>query len=346
MKPDYPKTYIMRYMGSKLKLLDFIVPRLEKMISKGDPVLDVMAGTHAIGYAMKLNHPILANDVQEYSKVIGLGRIENNLVSLNEKDIEKDITPHLSKNKKYTLFVDSYSDTYFSKNQCKEIDDIRFAIDQVKNKTKKALYLTALIYAMGYCQSSPGHFAQYMPKSHPRLKTLRRLSIFDAFKKKVVENHIVFSSYKNKVFKKDYRELLSEKNIQKELKGVKLIYLDPPYSTAQYSRFYHVLETAVKYDYPELDFKGLYRHDRFQSNFCYEGKVEEEFDFVASTSAKMKAKLAISYSERGLVPPQTIAKICKQYYKKVKIHYFQHNHSMQGRGMILGLNEVLITAEN
>ena len=305
-------------MGSKLKLIDFIIPKLEDVVSEGETVLDLMAGTHAIGYALKPRHPIIANDIQEYSKVIGIGRIENNLISLTKKDLEKDIFPNLSKNKRYTLFVDNYIDTYFSKKQCWDIDDLRYSIDQTQNSTKKALYLTALIYAMGYCQSSPGHFAQYMPKNHPRLKTLRELSILDSFKKKVLENHVVFSKFKNKVFKKDYRELLANESIKKNLQGVKLIYIDPPYSEAQYSRFYHLLETAVKYDYPELDYKGLYRDDRFQSNFCYEGKVGDEFDFVANATANMKAKLAISYSERGLIPPRAIERICKKYFKKVK----------------------------
>ena len=115
MKENYPKTYIMRYMGSKLKLIDIIIPKLEQMISKGDTVLDLMAGTHAIGYALKPNHPIIANDVQEYSKVIGKGRIENNSISLTEDDLNKDILPFLNKNKTHTLFVKNYSDTYFSK---------------------------------------------------------------------------------------------------------------------------------------------------------------------------------------------------------------------------------------
>ena len=336
----------MRYMGSKLKLIDIIIPKLEQMISKGDTVLDLMAGTHAIGYALKPNHPVIANDVQEYSKVIGKGRIENNSITLTEDDLNKDILPHLKRNKTYDLFVKNYSDTYFSKEQCKEIDNIRYSIDQVKNKTKKSLYLTALVYAMGYCQSSPGHFAQYMPKNHPRVKALRELSVFDAFKKKVIENHIFFSQYKNKVLKENYKKLLSSNNINKHLKNVKLVYIDPPYSSAQYSRFYHLLETAVNYDYPELTHKGLYRGDRFQSNFCYEGKVRDEFDFIIKSTFEMNSKIAISYSERGLITPKEIAEICKKYYKKVKIHTFKHTHSMQGRGMITEMNEVLVTAEN
>lgn len=344
MNTTYPKTYIMRYMGSKLKLLDLIIPKLEKMISKGDIVLDLMAGTHAIGYALKPNHPIIANDIQEYSKVIGIGRIVNNSVSLTEKDLEKEIIPYLNKNRTYHLFEQNYSDTYFSREQCREIDNIRFAIDYVKKPIRKSLYLTALIYSMGYCQSSPGHFAQYMPKNHPRVKPLRKLSIFDAFKKKVVENHVVFSEYKNIVIKEDYRALLSKTKIKKHLKGVKLIYIDPPYSTAQYSRFYHLLETAVNYDYPKVEHKGLYRGDRFQSDFCYSSKVKREFEFVISNAHKMKSKIAISYSERGLISPQEIAKLCKKYYKKVNIHYLKHIHSMQGRGMITDIREVLITA--
>lgn len=346
MSSNYPKTYITRYMGSKLNLLDFIVPKIENMISKGDTVLDLMAGTHSIGYALKPRHPIIANDVQEYSRVIGVGRIQNNSVRLAESNLEKEIYPHMGENKTHTLFVDNYSDTYFSKTQCRDIDDLRFAIDQVRNSTKKALYLTALIYAMGYCQSSPGHFAQYMPKSHPRVKRLRELSIREAFQKKVLENHIFFSDYDNRVLKENYRDLLSSKDLKKNLGPVKMVYVDPPYSAAQYSRFYHLLETVVKYDYPELSHKGLYRDDRFQSDFCYENKAEEEFHFIAEAVSQMGSKLAISYSERGLVDPNEIAKICKKYYKKVKIHSFKHNHSMQGRGMILGLQEVLITAEN
>src|SRR3989338_10674967 len=345
MQTNYPKTYIMRYMGSKLKLIDLIVPKLESMISKGDIVLDLMAGTHAIGYALKPNHPVIANDIQEYSRVIGKGRIENNSISLTQNDLEKDIIPHLNKNKKFNLFKKSYSDTYFSKEQCVEIDNIRYSIEQVKNPTKKALYLTALVYAMGYCQSSPGHFAQYMPKNHPRLKKLRKLSITKAFVDKCIENHIIFSSFKNKVLSEDYRDLLSEKNRNRYLKGVKLIYVDPPYSAAQYSRFYHLLETAVKYDYPEINYKGLYRGDRFQSDFCYPTKVRDEFDFIARNASDMGSALAISYSDRGLISSNEIKKICRKYYRDVDIHSKSYSHSMQGRGVLQDLHEVLITCQ-
>ena len=345
MSNKYPQLYIMRYMGSKLKLLDFIIPKLKQLVSPGEAVLDLMAGTHAIGYALKPEHPIIANDIQEYSKIIGVARIENNSIHIGQDDIDADILSKIKSNKSHHLFTKHYSDTYFSADQCKEIDDIRYAIDLIDNKLKQTLYLTALVYAMGYCQSSPGHFAQYMPKNHPRLKKLRKLSITKAFVDKCIENHIIFSSFKNKVLSEDYRDLLSEKNRNRYLKGVKLIYVDPPYSAAQYSRFYHLLETAVKYDYPEINYKGLYRGDRFQSDFCYPTKVRDEFDFIARNASDMGSALAISYSDRGLISSNEIKKICRKYYRDVDIHSKSYSHSMQGRGVLQDLHEVLITCQ-
>lgn len=343
MTNRYPQLYIVRYMGAKIKLLNFIIPKLKELVSPGDVVLDLMAGTHAIGYALKLEHPIIANDIQEYSRIIGVAIIENNATRITQEDIEQDIWDKVGTNRSYKLFTQYYADTYFSKEQCREIDNIRYAIDLITDKFKKALYLTALIYAMGYCQSSPGHFAEYMPKDHPRLRTLRNLSISNAFGEKCFENHIAFSPFENMVLAKDYRDLLSEENRERCLKGVKLIYVDPPYSTAQYSRFYHLLETMIKYDHPELEYKGLYRGDRFRSNFGYESKVRQEFCFIAKAAHDLGSTLAISYSDRGLVSPAEIQEICRQYYRDITMTLQAYNHSMQGRGVLKDTHEVLIT---
>lgn len=342
-KKPIPTSYVMRYMGSKLNLVDFIVPVLSTLLPNGAKFLDLMAGTHAIGYAMKPNHPIVANDIQEYSRIIGISRIANNTFSPSIEDIENDILNNLKPSKDYNLFQTHYVDTYFSLEQCKEIDNIRAAISEVKDPLKSAVYLTALIYAMGYSQSSPGHFAQYMPYDHPRLHTLRKLSVLDAFRKKLLENHLVFSKYENQVVAVDYRELFSNKKYSELIEDTRLVYVDPPYSEAQYSRFYHLLETAVKYDYPELNHKGLYRNDRFQSNFCYKSKAPEEFEYIAEKTSSIGANIAISYSDRGLVSMDQLHEIVAGHFSNVQIYKQKYNHSMQGRGRVTDLHEILIT---
>lgn len=332
------KIYTMRYMGSKIKLLDFVIPIIESLCNDGDTIIDLMAGTHSVGYALKPNHRIICNDIQEYSRNIGVALIENNGVSLT-KDEALQVYNSVEKDSKYNLFEKFYSDTYFSKEQCVDIDKIRHAADLQENEIRKALILTGLMYAMGYCQSSAGHFAQYMPKDNPRIQNLRKLSIKDSFVSWFSNAKVSNTPYENVVLAEDYSDLLSE-DVAKE---AKVVYLDPPYSEAQYSRFYHLLETMVKYDFPALKYKGLYREDRFQSNFCYKNRVGDEFEKVARLCKENGSSLVISYSDKGLIGIDELTKILKCHYDSVDIHSKAYKHSMQGRGMTDSLHEIVIS---
>lgn len=334
------KIYTMRYMGSKIKLLDFIIPIIESLCHDGDTVIDLMAGTHSVGYALKPNHKIISNDVQEYSKNIGIALVKNNGISISGDDALR-VYESVKKDNNYNLFEKHYSDTYFSKQQCVDIDKIRHAADLEKDEARKALILTSLMHAMGYCQSSAGHFAQYMSKDNPRIRELRKLSIKDAFVSWLSNAKISNTSYENNILAMNYADLLSSE-IAKE---AKVVYLDPPYSEAQYSRFYHILETMVKYDFPELKYKGLYRGDRFQSNFCYSNRVKNEFENVAKLCRNNDSSLVISYSDKGLISIDDLVVILKQYYEDVNVHTKTYKHSMQGRGMTKSLHEVLISCQ-
>ena len=84
---------------------------------------------------------------------------------------------------------------------------------------------------------------------------------------------------------------------------------------------------------------------RFQSAFCYPARAEEEFDFIAKAGHEMGSTLAISYSDRGLISPNKIKGICRKYYPDVAIYSKLYNHSMQGRGVLQDLHEVLVTCQ-
>jgi len=62
---------VMKYMGSKKAILDFVANELIKLTNPGDILVDLMAGTHTIGYALKKRCKLVANDIQRYSRVIG-----------------------------------------------------------------------------------------------------------------------------------------------------------------------------------------------------------------------------------------------------------------------------------
>ncbi len=335
---DFIKT--IRYMGNKIKLLDFIVPEIEKITDKGDVICDIMAGSNAIGYALKTRNKIITNDIQYYSYVISKCMLGNgNIPTLDEMKI--DLDKYIDKNKKekhYSFFKDNYVDTYFSKHQCEDIDSIRYAIEQINDTFKKSLYLTLLMSAMCKAQSTTGHFAQFMDKNHKRIIPLRKLSVYDFFIDKLNE----FKSFKNSKFENiaynlDYKKIFQLSDVSK----IKCFYLDSPYTNDQYSRFYHVLETICKYDKPNLTHKALYRDDRVSSNFCYKKHVADEFEFIISECKKNNSSLVISYSNKGVISVEDLEKIAKKYYSIVEVKLLDFNHSSQGNGTIK-IQEVLI----
>lgn len=327
-------------MGNKNKLLDYIIPAIENITKPGDCICDLMAGTNSVGYALKERNKIISNDMQYYSFIIG-NTLLNNYVIPSREEMFDDIEKNFQKNKcdkYYTFFERNYSDTYFSNTQCIEIDSIRYAIDKVTDSNKKNLYLTLLMSAMCKVQSSTGHFAQFLSKDNKRVASLRALGVKNVFYEKLDEfSNFVTSRYENECFNLEYTDLLNGKFTS----SVKCFYLDSPYTTDQYSRFYHILETVCKYDNPRLNFKAKYRDDRKQSNFCYKSKAAFEFEKIISFAYHNKSHMVISYSNKGVVSLEDLKKICEKYYNDVSVYEINYDHSSQGSGKIK-VKEILI----
>src|SRR2546427_11788690 len=79
VQPAIPQMQIMRYMGNKRGILDFLVPRLEELVEPGNVFLDLFAGTCSVGYAMKRRCVVYANDIQEYSYTISRALLSDRL---------------------------------------------------------------------------------------------------------------------------------------------------------------------------------------------------------------------------------------------------------------------------
>jgi len=245
----------------------------------------------------------------------------------------------------YLLFSCFYSHTFFSLRQAIEIDSLRYAISLVEDKLRRSVYLSALMSAINKAVSSTGHFAQHLnphsTSSVLRIVKYREISVLKKFIEKLADFqklHICQKS-ENEVYNLDYRDLVISLKKTGKLDDVGLIYIDPPYTSAQYSRYYHIPETLVKYDYPFLTASrqhdgvstGRYRNDRHNSTFSHITSAEKSFDELFKLlSENSKATLAVSYSDNSLVSPiDELIKIAEKYYKvsNVKNGYI---HSAQG----------------
>lgn len=333
-----------RYMGIKTKLLDYIVPEIKKITPESGIVLDIMSGSNAVSYALKEFFTVYTNDVQRYSQVISDAIIVNQSETISSDSAADELVTNYKDNeinRYYHYFEDTYSGTYFSKKQCSDIDSLRYAIDQIANVERKNLYLFALMCAMCKVQSTPGHFAQFMPATHSRIIPLQSMNLYEEFLQKCNQySSLCFTNTENRSYCMDFHELLKDPSLQ-----IDTIYLDSPYTQEQYSRFYHILETVVKYDCPEVNFKAKYRNDRFQSSFCYKRTVEDEFISIFDYCKSNNVNLLISYSNKGLVSVDRLQEIAQTYFKNVSLTNIDYSHSTQGKGSNK-IQEILLSCSN
>ena len=275
----------------------------------------------------------------------------------------------------FCLISAYYLNIYYGIRQAIEIDSLRAAIAHMDPETpysrrKRIHYLSALLHTASISTSGTSHFAQprHLEKDSEILAMAQRrqIDVFETFLKfsERIQACVLSTNYTsgNRSFCGDYDSLLQKEGEGEEGlgEGVRfrdeargdLVYIDPPYTSDNYSRFYHVLEVLTAYDYPELErnregqvLRGRYplRKTRFQSAFCKSKSVEGEFRKVIRASAASGSKLVISYgSPNGLLfktyrkrfpgcdPVKKLTALCEEFYHEALSRRQTIMHSGQG----------------
>lgn len=112
-----------------------------------------------------------------------------------------------------------------------------------------------------------------------------------------------------------------------------VIYADPPYTADHYSRYYHLLETLILYDYPDISGKGQYRSGRYYSDFSIKTKAKGAFADLVAAAANLESTIVISYPERGLLPDAKdfLTSLLASHYPKSGVAAeISHQHSSLG----------------
>ncbi len=210
----------------------------------------------------------------------------------------------------YRLCALSFAHGYFGLRQAIEIDSMRYAIDTALKQgdlgSEQADWaLMALLQAASVCASTPGHFAQYLrpndSKSAARIARQRNRSPWELLLD-AADNHNPFGAAtwrtNNEVLCDDALTLWPTLDAFDLEHAV--VYADPPYGKDQYSRYYHVLETLVRYDYPTAAGVGRYRPDRFTTPFSLKEKVVGAFERLFTGISDRGWSLVLSYPSNGL----------------------------------------------
>lgn len=275
----------MKYMGSKRwQLENGLGHQLRRVAQPGDTFVDLFSGSGAVSWfaAEQLGLRVSAFDLQQYavtttSAVIGRTRaVDARRLVKSWIDPVRDTLAHDPETqfsrkqlaaapldeasvirmrrraaKSSHVFTTSYGGHYFSIEQARVIDELRRTLPNREPHT--TLCLAALIMAASRCSASPGHTAQpFQPTARalPHIDGIWRRDLLDT-----TQATLLMLAARHASIAGDARRA-DASDVAKRLRGGELVFVDPPYSAAQYSRFYHVLEAIAIGGYANVNGAG------------------------------------------------------------------------------------------
>jgi adenine-specific DNA-methyltransferase len=324
---DTPETQAIKYTGSKLKLLPYILS-LSKNVSgdsKNVTVFDGFSGSTRVSQAFaKTGYTVYANDSAPYTKVFNTAFLLNTREQKNYhplidhlnslKPVDGWFTEHYGGDGEHRISNngDGLKKPWQKKNT-RKLDAIREEIDRLRlDEITKSVALTSLIFALDQVDSTLGHYASYLNEWAPRSYRDMKLAVPALWvntKEHVVMNDDIFKAIES-------------------LPELDIAYFDPPYgsnnekmppSRVRYASYYHLWTTICLNDQPQIFGRAKRRRD---SSDTTAGSVFEEF----------------RKSESGrFIVVEAIEKLIRQ----TRAHYIMLSYSSGGRATAAELREVL-----
>ena len=278
-------------MGSKNKLLrNGLGDILLSEATNANRVVDLFCGGSSVSWfaATRLKKPILAYDLQSYAVTLAaavvnrsipltfpmldklwLNRVKITRIRLkgwrlaNELD-SANVAIGIWKQRAEELCSSSdvadtstvcrcYGGHYFSPTQALTFDAMLRALP--KEVELRNICLAAAIIAASECAAAPGHTAQPFKANASAGRYLDESWSKDPLAcacKALIKLVPLHALVKGDAIVGDANE------VAKALDSRDLVFIDPPYSNVQYSRFYHVLETIARGRCKKVDGVGRY----------------------------------------------------------------------------------------
>lgn len=263
-----------RYTGSKYKLMSWITELILENCNEHKSLFDVFGGTGVVTASLLdittesiINDFLYSNEVF-YKAFFNQEEYDEN--KLNEfvkkyKSIDKDtlVENYVSEN---------YGNKYFRHDDSKLIGYIREDIEQEYTcnhitEHEYNILLASLLYSFDRCANTVGHYEAYI-----KGKEIRSQFVFELIEPIKTENNIT-------IYREDSNELARKVKAD-------IAFIDPPYNSRQYSRFYHVMETIVKWEKPTLKGTAMKPPEENMSNYCRSNAPAAFADLIENLNVK------------------------------------------------------------
>lgn len=330
-----PKTEGIKYAGSKLKILSYILQEVQALPDVKH-VFDGFSGTTRVSQALyKSGYDITCNDISVWSETFGRCYLQ----AEHPRTYYQPLIDHLNALKgKDGWFSQHYGAQDLSQGKypfqlknTQKLDAIREEIDSLQlSQTDQSVLLTSLILALDAVDNSLGHFVSYLSKWSIR-------SYNDLFLK--VPQVIFPRKGRAEVLRGDIMDAIQGKSFD-------LAYLDPPYgsnnkkmpsSRVRYSSYYHLWTTVIQNDQPALFGKAQRREDSrdlLSSSVFEEFRKNKEGKLLALNELEklihqIQANyVLLSYSSNGTITKNDIMEIMQQNGKLLHIQEIDYRKNI------------------
>lgn len=311
-----PPTEGIKYTGSKLKILPYILQMIQNLQVR--TALDAFSGTTRVSQAFaQVGYDTTANDIAEWSKVFATCYL---LTDKPDAYYQPMLDQLNALNGVYGWFSENYGGEGkegkrpFQLKNAMRLDAIREEIDRWKLTWEdKCVLLTSLILALDAVDNTIGHYAAYLAGWSSRSYCDMKLKLPKRFAIKTSNN------------------VMQEDVFNVTTKYHDLVYLDPPYgsnnekmppSRVRYAAYYHLWKTIALNDRPKLFGKANRREDSRDTahpSVFEEFKKNSEGKFIAMQAIKDLIEqtnahyILLSYGSGGRATKQELYDILTTY---------------------------------
>ena len=233
-----------RYTGNKYKLMSWIKRLILEHCPEHKIFFDVFGGTGVVTAEMLDEvQSAIVNDFLYSNEICYkafFGRVGYDIQKLKLFADEVAIADRKALKDNYVSV--NYGGKYFGHDDAKLIGAIRGKIQRNYeagglNEREFDILLASLLYSFDRCANTVGHY--------------------DAYVKGACQSNFVFELIEPIVSDAEVRIYREDANKLARRIFADIAFVDPPYNSRQYSRFYHVPETIVKWDKPLLSGKAM-----------------------------------------------------------------------------------------
>lgn len=267
-----------RYTGSKYKLSEWITSLIVDNC-EGRSFCDLFAGTAIMSKQMiDRVDEIYINDFLFSNEVIYKAFFEQSDYDFKKLDFLKKEFIEMPLSKISENYVSkNFGNKFFSYNDSLRIGYIREKIENENtlNNKEKNILIASLLYSSDKAANTVGHYDAY----------IKGKAISDTFAFDLIEPY----KYKDK----EIHISRSDANVLSKNINCDIVYIDPPYNSRQYSRFYHILENITKWEKPELFGTACKPKAENMSEYCRSSATKTFDDLISSLKCRY---IVVSYN--------------------------------------------------